>query len=202
MNHVNFNDGLLLPQDFLALSEEGMPVQELPDRVLQSPLFLWDGPEEVQLKSLSNMDIHNKIREQPHALPFQTMRLYIRSGISDRSWGIKGFKIWMHHVDKILYARVMRVGVEGDEKIVLGITTTIQGDRVRAFYRKGANFVGPPPIFKRKAHEGIREWHIHILVLVHSRSFPPFKLHHFRVSRQERQVRGVDQSPNPLCDPA
>lgn len=44
----------------------------------------------------------------------------------------------------------MRVGVEGDEKIVLGITTTIQGDRVRAFYRKGANFVSPHQFSKEK----------------------------------------------------
>jgi len=151
MNHVNFNDGLLTPQDFIALSEEGVPVQELPDQVLQSPLFLWDGPEEDQLQSMSNLDIHSKIREQPHVLPFQTMRLYIRSGASEKAWGIKGFKIWMHHVDKILYARVMRVGVKGDEKVVLGITTTLQKDRIRAAYRNGDVFVGPHQ-FSKEGH--------------------------------------------------
>ena len=119
MNHVNFNDGLL-PTDFLETDGESVG-QQLPENVLQSPLFLWSDLEPDKLLSLPNHDdVFQLIVGNPNIIPFRSMRLYIQANSLDRL-SCKGFKVWMHHDGESLHTRTMRVGEPGDEKIVLGI---------------------------------------------------------------------------------
>ena len=146
MNHVNFNDGISVA-DFVHFDGKNV-VQQIPESVLQSPIFLWDDPEGDKLLSLPNSDdVFQLIADNPNAVPFRSMRLYIRANSTDRL-SCKGFKVWMHHDGKSLHTRTMRVGEPGDENLVLGIRAgkdTVRGGNngkeVEVSIRTGKTFL-------------------------------------------------------------
>lgn len=143
MNHVNFNDGLLYPQDF-GCTKDGLTfTQEMPLDVLKSPLFLWDDVESDKLVSRDNDEVMRLVQQNPNVLPFKTMRLFVRPNKMDAAAGSKGFKIWVHHgEDGVLNTRFMRIGLQGDKDCVIAITTTPDGKNMLMSCRRGKLFMG------------------------------------------------------------
>lgn len=157
MNHLTFNKELLMPNDFCMASDDFKTVKRLmPDKTLESPIFVWDDFEDDKLLSLpDNEDVIRRIQTEPNLLPFKTMRLYVCANLSDGHDGTKGFKVWMHHESGALHTRVAMQGPK-DQDAITGIFTNSEGGKINVFFRLGKRIVNErefPPALAAKMRD-------------------------------------------------
>jgi len=141
MNPITFNEEIKIPSDFFIASDDRKTItRTLPDDVLKAPIFVWDDLEDDRLLSLpDHSDVRKLLETQPNLLPFRSLRLYVRSNLSDGKDGTKGFKAWLHHANGILTARV---AMQGPKKLdsIYHISTCVGNDGIEMAFRNGNNF--------------------------------------------------------------